>query len=62
MKRTKLLFLPAIAFLLASCIHVKMDPIEVHATVDVNVKLERALDDLFGDLDKKDASMKPASK
>jgi len=23
------------------CIHVKMDPIQVHATVDVNVKVDR---------------------
>jgi hypothetical protein len=34
----------------------------VHAVVDVNVKVDKALDDLFGDLDKKDASMKPGSK
>ena len=51
-----------LALLLGGCIHVKMDPIEVHAIVDVNVKVDKALDDLFGDLDKKDASMKPAAK
>ena len=37
------------------CIHV--DPIEVHVTVDVNVKIEKALDDFFGDLDKKSATI-----
>lgn len=48
-----LLLLP----LLGGCIHVKMDPIQVHATVDVNVKVDRALDDFFGDLDKKSTTI-----
>ncbi|MFO1449780.1 MAG: hypothetical protein U1F61_16600 [Opitutaceae bacterium] len=39
--------------LLAGCIHVSMDPIKVHAVVDVNVKVDRALTDFFGDLDQK---------
>ncbi|MCC6415970.1 MAG: hypothetical protein IT582_08680 [Opitutaceae bacterium] len=52
-----LLFLPA----LGGCIHVKMDPIQVHATVDVNVKVDRALDDFFGDLDKKSTTITPAA-
>lgn len=30
-----------------------MDPIKVHAVVDVNVKVDRALTDFFGDLDQK---------
>ncbi|MFZ9682817.1 MAG: YdbL family protein [Cephaloticoccus sp.] len=34
-----------------------MDPIQVHATVDVNVKVDRALDDFFGDLDKKSTTI-----
>ena len=42
---------------LGGCINVKMDPIEVHATVDVNVKVDRALDDFFGDLDKKSTTI-----
>jgi len=37
------------------CIHV--DPIDVHVTVDVNVKIDKALDDFFGDLDKKSATL-----
>ena len=42
------------------CLNVKTAPIEVkpiHITVDVNVKVERALDDFFGDLDKKSATI-----
>ena len=42
---------------LGGCIHVSMDPIEVHAVVDVNVKVDKALDDFFGDLDKKSATL-----
>ncbi len=34
------------------CLHVSMDPIRVNAVVDVNVKVDRSLDDFFGDLDK----------
>lgn len=37
----------------AGCVHVKLDPIQVHAVVDVNVKVDRALTDFFGDLDQK---------
>ncbi|HSI08187.1 MAG TPA: hypothetical protein VK985_06325 [Rariglobus sp.] len=49
--------------LLTGCIHVKLEPIEVHATVDVNVKVDRALDDFFGDLDKKSTTIAtPATK
>ena len=44
--------------LTGGCIHVKMDPIQVHATVDVNVKVDQALDDFFGDLDKKSTVIK----
>jgi hypothetical protein len=41
-------------------VNVKTDAIEVkpiHITVDVNVKVDRALDDFFGDLDKKSATI-----
>ena len=44
------------------CVHVKTDPIEVkpiHITVDVNVKVDKALDDFFGDLDKKSTTINP---
>jgi hypothetical protein len=54
--------LPVIALILGGCIHVKMDPIQVHATIDVNVKVDKALDDFFGDLDKKSSTIAAAAK
>ena len=51
------LLLLSTGLLFGGCIHVSMDPIEVHATVDVNVKVDRALDDFFGDLDKKSSTL-----
>lgn len=48
-----------LACALGGCIHVSMDPIQVHATLDVNVKVDKALDDFFGDLDKKSATINP---
>ncbi len=45
-----------VALGMAGCLNVKTEPIEVkpiHITVDVNVKIDRALDDFFGDLDRK---------
>jgi len=52
-------FLP---LLLGACLNVKTAPIEVkpiHITVDVNVRVEKALDDFFGDLDKKSTTISP---
>jgi hypothetical protein len=49
------LLLLSCATLFGGCIHVKVDPI--HVTLDVNVKVDRALDDFFGDLDKKSATI-----
>jgi hypothetical protein len=55
----KRLLFPAAAtlsLLAGGCVSLKTEPIEVkpiHITVDVNVKVDRALDDFFGDLDKK---------
>lgn len=49
--------------LLAGCLNIKTEPIEVkpiHITVDVNIKVEKALDDFFGDLDKKSTTLAPA--
>lgn len=45
--------------LVSGCINVKVQPIEVkvQATLDVNVKVDRALDDFFGDLDQKSATI-----
>lgn len=42
------------------CLSVRTEPIEVkpiHVTVDVNVKVDRALDDFFGDLDEKSSTI-----
>ncbi|OHE84702.1 MAG: hypothetical protein A3G75_04965 [Verrucomicrobia bacterium RIFCSPLOWO2_12_FULL_64_8] len=47
---------------LTGCLNVRTEPIEVkpiHITVDVNVKVDRALDDFFGDLDKQSTTIKP---
>jgi hypothetical protein len=35
---------------LTGCIHVKMDPIKVHAVVDVNVRMEKAVADVLSDI------------
>jgi hypothetical protein len=50
-------FVFPLALVAAGCVHVKMDPIEVNANVTVNVKVDRALDDFFGDLDKKSSTI-----
>lgn len=61
------LFSPLVVILLAlsGCLSVRTEPIEVkpiHVTVDINVKVDRALDDFFGDLDQKSATLeKPAA-
>ena len=61
MKRlTLLLALLPLSF--GGCLSIKTEPIEVkpiHITVDVNVKVEKALDDFFGDLDKKSTTVAP---
>ena len=48
---------------LSGCLNVTVQPIEVRvqATLDVNVKVDRALDDFFGDLDEKSATINPPS-
>lgn len=50
------------ALVLAGCVHVKTDPIEVKpikVTVDVTVRMEKAVDDFFGDLDRQSTTLKP---
>jgi hypothetical protein len=52
-----------VPLLLSGCLNVRTEPIEVkpiHITVDVNVRVEKALDDFFGDLDKKSATIAPS--
>jgi hypothetical protein len=61
MKRQVLLLsFAAILLNTSGCLSVKTQPIEVkpiHITVDVNVKVDKALDDFFGDLDKKSSTI-----
>lgn len=60
MKRRLVYFLPLLALNFGGCLSVKTEPIEVkpiHVTVDVNVKVDRALDDFFSDLDKKSSTL-----
>lgn len=52
-----------VPLLVGGCLNVRTEPIEVkpiHITVDVNVRVEKALDDFFGDLDKKSATIEPS--
>jgi uncharacterized protein YceK len=50
----RLLLLALVSFALGGCLSIKthhtVDPIQIN--VDVNVKVDRALNDFFGDLDK----------
>ena len=55
-------FLPLVLVVLnfGGCLSVRTEPIEVrpiHVTVDVNVNVDRALDDFFGDLDQKSSTI-----
>lgn len=55
------LFLPII--LTAGCFSdtkhkVELEVKPMHITIDVNVKVDKALDDFFGDIDEKDKTMK----
>ena len=63
MNRRFSLITAGLPLLLAGCLNIKTQPIEVkpiHITVDVNVKMEKALDDFFGDLDRKSTTLAPA--
>jgi hypothetical protein len=60
MKRCLPLLLAVLFLNFGGCLSVKTEPIEVkpiHVTVDVNVKVDKALDDFFGDLDKKSSTV-----
>lgn len=62
MKRPLLLLCIAALLGNTGCVHVRTDPIEVkpiHITVDVNVKVEKELNDFFGDLDRKSSTIEP---
>jgi Cft2 family RNA processing exonuclease len=57
MKRLQSILACGPLLLASACIHIKTDPVDVHMTVDVNVKVDRALDSFFGDLDKKSTTI-----
>jgi hypothetical protein len=60
MNRRLLLSVACLPLAFAGCLNVRTAPIEVkpiQITVDVNVKVDKALDDFFGDLDKKSATI-----
>lgn len=60
MNRRLVLLLAPLAVNFGGCLNVRTQPIEVkpiHVTVDVNVKVDRALDSFFGDLDKKSTTL-----
>lgn len=52
-------------FLMLSCAtrhEVKLEPVEIkpiHITIDVNVRIEKALDDFFSDVDKAAEKIEP---
>lgn len=59
--RVSFLILGLSALATSGCLTVKTEPIEVkpiHVTVDVNVRVDRALDDFFGDLDQRSQTIK----
>ena len=64
MKPRFLFLLAPLALTASGCLSVKTEPIEVkpiHVTVDVNVKVDQALDDFFGDIDRKSTTVKTPS-
>ena len=46
---------------LAGCVYTTVEVKPIHITVDVNVRVEQALDDFFGDLDRKSTTLVPPS-
>ncbi|TVR52865.1 MAG: hypothetical protein EA425_04245 [Puniceicoccaceae bacterium] len=57
----KLAPLLALALGATGCVTVRTEPIEVkpiHITVDVNVRMQNALEDFFGDLDRRSATLR----
>lgn len=56
----RLLGCVALLAVASGCVRVSTDPIEVRPiqiNVDVNVRVDRALDDFFGNLDRKSATL-----
>jgi hypothetical protein len=63
MKRLSCALGAAAAAVLAGCVYTTVDVKPIHITVDVNVKVDKALDDFFGDIDRKSTTIQaPATK
>ena len=62
MKQTRYLLLTVVLGLAPGCLKVKTEhklAVEpIHITVDVNVKIDKELDDFFGDIDAVDPTLK----
>ncbi|MCK5098484.1 MAG: YnbE family lipoprotein [Desulfobacteraceae bacterium] len=64
MQKNILVILFIIFFVLPGCStkhEVEVKPVEIkpiHITIDVNIKVDRALDDFFGDIDKEEEEIK----
>jgi hypothetical protein len=41
----------------AGCVYTTVEVKPIHITVDVNVRVEKALEDFFGDLDQKSSTL-----
>ncbi|WP_041280542.1 YnbE family lipoprotein [Desulfosudis oleivorans] len=59
MRKKQIIYLWAAAFLFtAACTHkVQVEPI--HITVDINIRVDKALDDFFSDLDATEPAAEP---
>ena len=55
--------IPILIFLctLPACVHVAVDPIYIKADIDIKVKIDRELEDFFTNVDKKAATITPAT-
>jgi len=66
MSRTLVIAVAALMLSAAACQtrhEVRMEPVEVkpiHITIDVNVRVDRALDDFFDDIDRAEETIEPA--
>jgi hypothetical protein len=64
MQKKIVIMLFLVFFVLPSCStkhEVEVKPVEIkpiHITIDVNIKVDKALDDFFGDLDKAEDEIK----
>lgn len=66
LKEGVVLLCVASIFFISACTHHKVEvaPVEVkpiHITIDVNVKVDKALDDFFGDIDQTGDTTKDTS-